>query len=267
MEESVESNHDLVVAEEGAFDEKDPKALINLLPPSIRDCLEATKNFFLHDMSDESIRKNISHMQEFPLLKKLRQSFWIEYERVIDHGKNRMEMTRIWQGVTDSSGEFYKLMKRPEFAAYVFTRPIQNAVYDREVQSLGRERMLEILSVSPVYKKTMPDGSEVSVVDGKLAKVQFEIFKHADERVQGGTVKRVNVVAEQRSLNVNADFKQTNNKTTVEVTSDATNQALLDQFTNANELIRQLNELRAKTGDIPLTISTTATVLEEDDSE
>ena len=240
-----------IVEQDGIYDKENPRALINLLSPSIAECLEGTKNFFLHDLSDESIRKNISHMREYPMLTKLRQSFWLEHQRVQDNGRAKMENSRVWQGITASSGEFYNLMKRPEFAAYVFTQPVGMEVRNLAMAETGFQRMMEIMSVSAVeYDETT--GRPIKVND-KLARVQLEIWKHSDERLQGGALKRVSVQSEQKNLNVNVNQDSVN----------ITHKLDIAQFQNPEEIRKKIAELRSQIPDID--IETTAITVEEDD--
>jgi hypothetical protein len=235
------------VTDDGAYDRSNPKALINLLPPTMQSALDGTRNFFAHDMSDESIRKNIAHMREYPMLQKLRQSFWLEHQRVMDTDRARMEMTRVWQGITTNSGEFYGLMKRPEFAAFVFTQPVAIEVRNLALADTGFQRILEIMSVSAVEYDA--HGKPTKVND-KLARVQLEIWKHADERLQGGVVKKVSIASEQKNLNVNVN--QDNLSITHKIDPAA--------FINADEIRKKINELKSQLPDF----ETTSTVVEED---
>lgn len=240
-----------IVEQDSVFDKSNPRSLISLLSPSMQEHLEGTKNFLLHDLSDESVRKNISHMREYPLLTKLRQSFWLEHQRVSDNGRAKMENSRIWQGITTSSGEFYNLMKRPEFAAYVFTQPVAMEVRNLSLAETGWQRMMEIMSVSAVEYDSLT--GKPSKINDKLARVQLEIWKHSDERLQGGALKRVAVTAEQKNLNVNV------NQDNVSVTHKLD----MNSFQNPEEIRKKIAELRAQMPDTD--IETTATTVEEDD--
>lgn len=251
----------LAIAENGAYDKDNPKSLYNLLPASMQSALDGAKNFFLHDLSDESIRKNISHMEEYPVLQKLRQSFWLENNRVLEHGKNRMEMTRVWQGITNRSGDFYNIMKRPEFAAFVFTQPIQAEVKNHIIEDLGYQRMVEIMSVSAVKEardkqgNLMKDseGNVVKVVDSQLAKVQLEMWKHADERIQGGTVKKVQVTARQENLNVHVNQES------------VTHTHKIEEFEKYEQIQQRLADLRNKVQGGSISVDAEYASIEEDE--
>lgn len=232
------------------YDKENPRSLYNLLSPTIQDCLEGARNFFLHDLSDESIRKNISHMREYPLLQKLRQSFWLEHQRVQDNGRAKMEMTRVWQGICENSGHFYQIMKRPEFACYIFTQPVAMEVRNLSLAETAWTRMMEIMGVSAVeYDHT----GKPTKVNEKLARVQLEVWKHADERLQGGALKRVTVSSEQKNLNMNINH---DSKT-------VTHQLNLAEFSDPEAIKKEIAKLRAQIPEID--IDTTATVIEESD--
>jgi hypothetical protein len=244
----------LEIAEEGAFDKENRKSLINLLPPSMRECLELSKNSQLNELSPESIRKNISHMDEYKTLRQLRASFWKEYESalVADRG---MYMTRVWQGITASSGQFYSMMKREEFALYIFTKPIKQEMEERFLLSLSMERMEDILNAQCVtdYKDQDTGKTYKVITDPKGAKVQLDLYKHLDERVQGGVVKQVNVKSEQRSLNVNQNIE--------------TKTIHVNDFSKMDEINAQLVELREKTKEIGYIVPLIEAIPDMEDDE
>lgn len=220
----------LVIADEGAFDKANPTSLYNLVPPSVQEALERSKNKFLHDQSPESLRRNIRHTTEYETVRRVRQSFWLEYNRAIDAGR-KMQMTRVWQGITLSSGEFYNYLKHEHFAAFILTRPVVQEVAERELLELAHYRMREILEVSPIDE----DGN----LNPYAAKVQIELYKHIDERVQGGVVKKVSVQSEQKNLNVNINQEQ--------ITLQP------DQFKKMEEIQQRLAEIEEQTRDIDAT--------------
>lgn len=233
-----ESQHHLEVAQEGAYNKQDPRSLFNLLPPTLQETLLKTQNCFLNDLSDESIRKNIKETPEYKLVRKIRTSFWHEYDNALDTGR-KMQMTRIWQGITQNSGEFWRIMKQDHFAVYVFTKPTNKDVQERMLLEMSYDRLEEILS-APVTKK---DGS----LDAFGAKVIVDLWDKLNERVHGSVVKRVHVQSEQKNLNVNIDATKTD-----QITS---------KLTRAEDLNKRLMELKEQTKDI----EAISYVIEEDD--
>lgn len=247
----VQNSDPLELTDEGAFDKSNPRSLINLLPSSIQESLERCQNQFLQDQSQESLRKNIAHMKEYGLVKSIRQSFWMEYNKALETGR-RMRMTRVWEGITSCSGEFYQIMKKDHFAAFIFTRPMKQDVAERELLELATARMFNILEASPYRKKKNPETKEwedTPELDALTAKVQIDLFKHLDERVQGGIIKQVATKVESKTTNININQETK--------TLDAS------QFKKMEELTARLAELREKTQDI----ESTAYIVVDDDSE
>lgn len=227
------------VADEGMYDKNDPKSLYNLLPPSMQEHLLRTRNSFLTDLSTESIRKNIKNTAEYNLVQKVRVSFWREYDDAQSTGR-KMRMTRVWQGVCENSSHFFNLMKKDHFSAFVFTKPISKDVRERVLLNYAYEQIEDIL-LAQHYNK---DGS----LNPHIAKIKVDIFKHMDERVHGGALKRVAVQSEQKNYNVNVE---TTGKEFIEMKK-------------AEELTQRLAELREQTQDLEV-IETSSRLVDDDD--
>jgi hypothetical protein len=229
-------SNSLTIAEEGAYDKENPQSLLNLLPPSIQEHLLKAKNHFLNDLSPESIRKNIQYTPEYKLARHVRTAFWQEYDNALASGR-KMQMTRVWQGVTASSGEFYNLFKKDHLAVFIFTKPTKKDVQERSLLQLAYEQIEDILYADHKNK----DGS----LNPYAAKIKVDIWKHLEERVEGGILKRVSVQSEQKNINVNVD----------------TNTQGLLEMKRAEELTQKLAHLREQTKDI----ESISHVIEEDD--
>jgi hypothetical protein len=250
MDETQNNTH-LVVAEEGAYSKEDPRSLYNLLPPSMQAHLLAVKNSFLSEASWHTKKNEIDHMVEYPLVRKLRQSFWIEYANA-QLNKRQMQMTRIWQGITNNSSDFYNIMKKEHFAAFIFTRPITKETQEKALLELAYEQIESILTAPHLNKGKNEQGEEVVLgLNAAAARVKLDIWKHLEERVNGGIVKQMAIRSEQKNLNVN-----------VEATSSAP--VDLNQMRKAEELTQRLAELKEQTRDIE-TIAYHA--MEEDDDQ
>lgn len=241
----MESNTQLQVAEEGAYDKKNPHSLYNLLPPTIQEHLLKSKNHFLNDFSPETIRKKIRYSEEYRLARKVRQSFWMEYDHAIDAGR-KMQMTRIWQGICASSGEFYGLFKTDYIAVFIFTKPVAKDVTERSLLEMAYEEIEEILT-APNFRK---DGA----LDAFAAKIKMDIWKHLDERVHGGVIKKVNVTSEQKNLNMN-------------VTATGQEVIELQKLNRAEDLQSRLAELREQTKQLESVPAYATLIEEENDSE
>jgi hypothetical protein len=237
-------NNHLVIAEEGAYSKEDPQSLYNLLPPSMQSHLLAVKNSFLSEASWHTKKNEIDHMIEYPMVRKLRQSFWIEYANA-QLNKRKMQMTRIWQGLCPSSGDFYNIMKKEHFAAFIFTKPIAKETQEKALLELAYEQIENILTSSHMFKDK---ASGETMLNAAAARVKLDIWKHLEERVNGGIVKQMAIRSEQKNLNVNVE-------TTAKAPID------LNQMRKAEE---RLAELKEQTRDIE-TIAYHA--MEEDDDQ
>ena len=227
------------VADEGMYDQNSPKSLYNLLPPSMQEHLLRTKNSFLSDLSTESIRKNIRYTPEYKLCQKVRTAFWIEYDAAVS-GNRKMKMTRIWQGLCDSSGQFYALMREDHFAAWIFSKPTSKAVREQTLLQFAYEQIEDILCANHYNK----DGS----LNPYTAKIKTDIWKHLEERVHGGILKRVAVQSEQKNINVNVEANA--------------NQYL--EMKRAEELQAKLAELKEQTKDLEA-IEASSKIVQDDD--
>lgn len=229
----------LIISDEGAYDKENPKSLYNLLPPSHQEHLLRVKNSFLNDRSEYMKKKEIKHTLEYPLVRKLRQSFWAEYDDALKN-KRKMMMTHVWQGLTVDAQEYFNLMKKDHFAAYMFTKPIQRETQERALLELAYEQIEQILMADHNTK----DG----VINHYAAKLKVDVWKHLDERVNGGVIKQIAMRSE---------VKNTNTNTNVNIEATATN---VNDFKRAEELNKKLAQLREQTKDIEVI----SYVLEED---
>lgn len=167
----------------------------------------------------------------------------MEYDHALAAGR-KMQMTRIWQGICPSSGEFYGLFKKDYIAVFIFTKPTGKDVTERTLLEMAYDEIEEILT-APNFRK---DGS----LDAFTAKAKIDIWKHLDERVHGGAIKRVAVTSEQKNYNVNVE---TTAKEVIE----------MKKLTRAEELNDRLSELREKTKELEA-IPAVAQLIEEDDA-
>lgn len=239
LELAPQDNLPQEVSDEGMYDKDNPKSLYNLLPPTAQESLLRTKNSFLSDLSTESIRRNIRYTPEYRLCQKVRTAFWLEYDNALSANR-KMKMTRIWQGLCDSSGQFYSLLKQDHFAAWIFSKPMAKDVRERTLLHFAYEQIEDIIA-APHYNK---DGT----LNPYTAKIKVDIWKHLDERVHGGALKRVAVQSEQKNININTDIS---GKDFIEMKK-------------AEELQQRLAELREKTQDLEA-IETSAKLVDDDD--
>lgn len=240
MEETSQDTQ-LAIADEGAYSKDNPRSLYNLLPKSMKDALLRTRNSFLNDLSPESQRKNIRHVPEYKIVRRIRQSFWKEYDNALARNRN-MLMTNVWQGICMSSGQFYNLFKQEHLAVFIFTRPPAKEALERAILDEAYEQIEDILTCDHRNK----DGS----INAFVAKLKVDIFKHFDDRVHGGVVKRVEVKSDVKQVNVNVD----------------TNKDELAEMKRLEDAKKRLEELRAQTPELDV-IEAVATQIDEEDND
>lgn len=233
-----ESSKEVVIAQEGAFDPNNPKSLFNLLSSTYQEHFTRVKNSFLGDTSEWVRIKEIKHLTEFPLIRKLRQSFWIEYDNAVK-GDRKMNMVNVWPGICITLDGFHDIMEKDHYAAFIFTKPTAKDAKEKALLEFAYEQIEKILAASHLTK----DG----LMNHGAAKLKIEVWKHLDERVHGGVVKQVRVQSDQRSLNVNVT------KTELPTNTD---------LNRAEELTERLKELRDQTRDLEA-IETSSTVVTE----
>lgn len=227
------------VADEGIYDQNNPKSLFNLLSPGMQEHLLRTKNSFLNDLSPDSMRNNIRYTPEYKLVQKIRTAFWIEYDAA-QSGNRKMRMTKVWQGLTDNSSQFYNLFKQDHFAAWIFSKPVSKAVREQTILQFAYEQIEDIMCASHYNK----DGT----LNPYTAKIKVDIWKHLEERVNGGILKRVAVQSEQKNINVNVEANATQ----------------YIEMKKAEELQQKLAELREKTQDLEA-VETSAKTITDDE--
>jgi hypothetical protein len=236
-----ESNNEVVtISDEGAFDSSNPKSLYSLLSATYQEHLNRVKNSFLGDASEWERRREIKHLNEYPMIRKLRQSFWIEFDNALKANR-KMAMVNVWGGITLNLSEFNSIISKDHYAAFIFTKPVAKESKERALLELAYEQIEEILGTSHLNK----DG----IMNPASAKLKVEIWKHLDERVHGGVVKQVQVRSEQKSLNVNVNSSGKDSVPQIEINK-------------ASELKERLKELREQTRDLEA-IETSGYILDD----
>lgn len=181
-------------------------------------------------------------MKEYKDARAFRQSFWKEYTFAVDGGR-KMQMTRVYQGVTPRGGhDFYEMIDKPHFAAFIFDKPIKQDMAERELLELATANMFTILSASPLNK----DGT----LNPFIAKVQIDLYTRLDERVQGGIIKQISQKTENKTVTTN-----------VNVSATPIQAIQMEELRKREDLTARLMELREQTKDF----ETSSRVVEEDD--
>lgn len=169
-------------------DVSDARSLINLLPQEIQDrALKLPIEFFELDPKElESVAfKAVSKT----LYRKLRIAFWEEYETTQRTKADKIDMDAAFRKSCSPGFFKSKVLANDARLAWLLTPPSEYEISLKEISSLGLERMKEALEI-PIDQDNP---------NTKLIEAQLKIFQHADMRIKGAIIQRV----EQRSLNMN----------------------------------------------------------------
>lgn len=169
-------------------DLENPRSVASIVTPTLQKLiLDLDESYFGHD--ELEYEKEIAQWHITQTDKRLRMSFWLEYDRA-QANQVRMEMKRIWSGAC-SEDCFYRLIKNPVKLGYYLIPPKSytlacQELLDRAGTILG-QYLMEVLS------KGKWSAKEIEVVS--------KIYALMDARVHGAVVQRV----EQKNLNLNVE--------------------------------------------------------------
>lgn len=183
------------------FDKKNPYSVINVVNDTL---LKAIKNV-PHEvilLDEVDLRKRVSPETVDYVL---RISFWREYTRIITEARKtgtlkKMTCANVYTGLTSDAYFYKRIMKYPTRMGYMIT-PMPKYINRMEALIMRFvERLDEIVEI-PFYDKK-PGGSKKP--NQANIRIFMDAFKYLDERIKGGTVKRI----ESKNMNVNLSTTQ-----------------------------------------------------------
>lgn len=129
--------------------------------------------------------------------RRLRISFWVEYDRCQSNKDVLMNMDNVFIGICANSyfANIFLQNKRKLF--YLLSVPPQYEKELDEMLCMGLDQLKRILAMDATGKNGQPNT--------KLMDLKFKIFQHIDMRKKGAIIQRIQ--AEQKNLNVNVDGK------------------------------------------------------------
>lgn len=170
-----------------------PRSLVNLLPAAVSEAVLSVPDDLL-ELELDQLEKQMSWGRFHQIDKRLRVSFWAEYDRAIQDG-NKMHIHNVYQGVC-SRMQFYRVIQDRVRMAFILTPPESYTISVEEALLQGVRRLREILEFPLYDKKGNPNT--------KVAEVIVKTYAMLDMRVKGAVVQRV----EQKNLNVNVNGNQ-----------------------------------------------------------
>lgn len=177
---------DLTLVPGPTFDHKaqdlnDPKALINLVPKSVKDAMLRVPEAFLN--MDERELEKLTPKQSFTLVdRRLRTAFWLEYARATDAG-TALNLANVYQGVCSRAYFYNYVIESQPRLAYLLLAPTDYRIAMEEALLFGVDRLREILDL-PIYD---PSGKP----DPKIADVILKTVAILDQRVKGAVIQKI----------------------------------------------------------------------------
>jgi hypothetical protein len=183
------------------YDDTNPKALVNLVPPRIAELMQDKYTKYLLGLSNRGRQRKI---KPDTTLNRLRVSFWKEYDLALAN-KREIIITNVYAGIC-SKEYFDGQVENIESLAWILSPTTSYVNMLEESLNFGLERLREILEM-PLYErkavKKKTGGGEVikDVPNVKLAALMVKVVEMLDNRVKGAIVKKI----ENKSVNVNAN--------------------------------------------------------------
>lgn len=178
------------------WDTANPASVVNLLSPGasdkIKNCAIVKPDLF--NIQDEhTLYQHLSKIKAKPTPtdNRLRLAFWLEYDRVCNGFKDRIEMVNVYAGVCTHAYFENKYLKIPEKVAWLLTPPASYEVVLEEALQFGIEQLRETLS--------LPHLKDNGEIDVKMIELKAKIFAMLDMRKHGMYTQKI----KQESLNIN----------------------------------------------------------------
>lgn len=170
-------------------DISDPRSLLNLLPAEVQArALKLPVELFELDPRELEKRAFSDGVQK-TLYRKLRIAFWEEYELAQRNQAPKIDLNAAFRKSCTESFFQSRILDNPTRLAWLLTPPSEYTVSLKEISELGLDRMKEALEIE----------IDAAKPNTKLIEAQLKIFQHADTRLKGAIVQRI----EQRALNMN----------------------------------------------------------------
>ncbi len=204
------------------LDQKHPQSMINLVPEWLKNRMLSEGMQRYLRMSEDELVENVKPNLT---LKRLRSSFWYEYERIHrnygrwpDKRKNNVGMYRVCNGVCTTQYFMDKISRNDLYLSWIVRPPINYDKALNEALEHGVSRLREILNL-PLYK-TKLDRHGIPVVDphteevvqepdDKIANIILKTVAFLDLRIKGAVTQRIhqvtesNISSQQINMNIN----------------------------------------------------------------
>jgi hypothetical protein len=179
------------------FNLENPRAVINLVPATLRDALldpELPKHWL--DLPEKDLLDRCEPHLE-PRDYRLRLTFWDEYNQAQDENRI-MKMERIYVGACSGTYFYSRVLKDHHKLIFMLAAPAHYAVTMKELLQLALSEMRKVMAE--------PNRDGNGKLNIPLIKEKVKIFNIVDNRVQGNPEQKWNI--SQKTLNVNMSADQ-----------------------------------------------------------
>lgn len=210
---------------------------VALLPTSLQRHVNELPDSYW-EMCEEDLRKEMTrkhrYQESFSVYHRIKISFWNEYDLAVTENR-RMLAKNIFEGCTTQQFYHGLISSCPAFVVWMVTRSPVHKLKLAELGELSDERMLNILSVNPIYTY-----QDVEKVDSKLATVQVKLYEIIQNRIHGSVVERQEV----HSKNFNMNLNQSQALQAAEDTALDSMEKILAKLKEVEEKRAALNSMR-----------------------
>jgi len=208
------------------YDETNSRSVLNLVPEAIKSAaLQALAlKPDLFELDEDVLRKKVAPSDS---VLRIRMAFWNEYFRVQDHGLKEMSAAKIYAGIVHHKMFYGKILSDPKAVAWILCIPTNYMIAMEELLDRGMRNLSRIMGMAVV--------DELGQVDVKRASIFLKTYEMVQERVRGSVVQKV--------ANANFTMPLPNGE--------------------ADDMRKQLEELRAKREALPVDIEVNGEADEE----
>ena len=170
--------------------------MLELVPKDIGKLIEVLPQTLISKEERYIVADAYGSYEDIPIIDSaIRARFWVEYDKAIVKSKP-MTLGKIYKTVC-SYAYFFGFTRNEKKLAYMVCEPAREKNVAAQLLELGWRRMHELMKAKPgIDNKT-------GLPDYRLSKVQLEIFKYVDQRINGVPTQKHQI--EQKTLQVNVD--------------------------------------------------------------
>lgn len=210
------------------WERSDPRAIINLVPPSVQNAILASEKSHPHlfGIGEDELFLKLKHSNRTPRAgdNALRLSFWQEYNAAQAESRN-LNMKRVCSGVCTDVFLYQNYIKIPDKVAWLMCPPMSYSSMLEESVNYGLSLLRSFLAI---------DATKEGKHKMKMMELQVKIIAMMDQRLKGSFLQRT----ENKSLSVNLHTSSTDGMKEITKMSMAEIQARLSQLNrNENNLI------------------------------